>query len=339
MSAYEAAWMTDEAGLAALLPEWDQLWRASPDATPFQSPAWLASWWQVFAPGNLAVLAVRNQGRLVGLVPFYKEGGSAAPRLLPLGMPITDYHDVLLHPAYEKRATAAIANALSAANGWTAIELDELREDGGAVSLPCPASCADIIETSTVCPYLSLPRSPLGLKKILPPRKWRSIRMVANRAARRGAVRVLSLSDRSVDDMLADLFRLHSQRWQTRGQNGVLAGEEVRRFHRLAAPRLSGAGVLRCYAVQIEERVAGIYYGFLRNGHAYGYLTGFDPAFAYESPGTLVVAHAIEAAMGEGAREFHFLRGGEDYKYGWGACDRWNLRRRFVRQEVERDAS
>jgi hypothetical protein len=42
-------------------------------------------------------------------------------------------------------------------------------------------------------------------------------------------------------------------------------------------------------------------------------------------------AHAIEQALREGAREFHFLRGQEAYKYGWGAVDRWNQRRSFRR--------
>jgi CelD/BcsL family acetyltransferase involved in cellulose biosynthesis len=338
MSDYQAEWVTDEARLAALSPEWDQLWRASPDATPFQSPAWLASWWEVFAPGRLALLAVRKHGCLAGLAPLYLENGLNEPRLLPLGTPITDYLDVLLHPAHEKGAALAISGALGAADGWASIELDELPEASRALLLPCPVFCADSIETSTVCPYLPLPQGLAGLKDILPPRKRRSIRMVANRASHRGAVRVLSLADRSVSEMLADLFRLHGQRWQTRGENGVLASDEVQRFHRLAAPRLSAAGLLRCYAMKIEDQVAGLYYGFLSNGQAYGYLTGFDPAFAYESPGTLVVAHAIEAAIGERAREFHFLRGGEEYKYGWGARDRWNIRRRFTRRAAGRIA-
>ena len=40
---------------------------------------------------------------------------------------------------------------------------------------------------------------------------------------------------------------------------------------------------------------------------------------------------AIEAARQDGAREFHFLRGQEVYKYEWGAVDRRNRRRSFLR--------
>ena|SRR5438105_11909593 len=59
------------------------------------------------------------------------------------------------------------------------------------------------------------------------------------------------------------------------------------------------------------------------------YLSGFDPALARFSLGTLLVGHAIEEAVREGAEEFDFLRGQEDYKYRWGAKDRLVYRRRF----------
>src|SRR4051794_35890653 len=37
--------------LAALEPAWWALWRRSPAATPFESPAWLMAWWRHFSPG------------------------------------------------------------------------------------------------------------------------------------------------------------------------------------------------------------------------------------------------------------------------------------------------
>jgi CelD/BcsL family acetyltransferase involved in cellulose biosynthesis len=43
----------------------------------------------------------------------------------------------------------------------------------------------------------------------------------------------------------------------------------------------------------------------------------------------VIVAHAIEQAVREGATTFDFLRGAEDYKYAWGAKDRVNQRRQI----------
>jgi CelD/BcsL family acetyltransferase involved in cellulose biosynthesis len=85
-----------------------------------------------------------------------------------------------------------------------------------------------------------------------------------------------------------------------------------------------GAGMLRLHLLRVGNSTAAAYYGFTAKHTAYAYLSGFDPEFAELSPGAQILAHAIEEAVREGAREFHFLRGGEAYKYAWGALDRPN---------------
>ena len=49
------------------------------------------------------------------------------------------------------------------------------------------------------------------------------------------------------------------------------------------------------------------------------YTTGYDPEYARFGPGRDLMAHAIGAAIAEGATEFDFLRGDEAYKDHWGA--------------------
>jgi CelD/BcsL family acetyltransferase involved in cellulose biosynthesis len=95
---------------------------------------------------------------------------------------------------------------------------------------------------------------------------------------------------------------------------------------------LAGRNLLRLYAVVLGAQVVGVYYGFHHGDCALAYLSGFDPAFAYYSPSTFLLGHAIAQAATEGAREMHFLRGGEAYKYRWGVAERWNSRRVLRRQ-------
>jgi CelD/BcsL family acetyltransferase involved in cellulose biosynthesis len=131
---------------------------------------------------------------------------------------------------------------------------------------------------------------------------------------------------------MQDFFRLHESRWRPIAGHGVCAEPVVRDFHLAAAQRMLDSGMLRLYLLRIGNRIAATYYGFAAKRIAYAYLSGFDPELTELSPGTQIVAHAIEEAVGEGAHEFHFLRGGEAYKYAWGAVDRVNaaltLRRR-----------
>ena len=128
-----------------------------------------------------------------------------------------------------------------------------------------------------------------------------------------------------------DAVELHGARWRTRKEPGVLSDRRVLAFHRAAISCLAAEGVVRLYGLRVAERLAATYYGFLDRGRAYVYLTGFDPTFSFESPGTLLLGHAINEAWRMGAREFHFLRGAEKYKYTWGAVDRFNQRRVFER--------
>ena len=77
--------------------------------------------------------------------------------------------------------------------------------------------------------------------------------------------------------------------------------------------------------------MAAVYYGFSWRERSYAYLGGFDPDLPRLSPGAQILHHAITEAIAEICREFHFLRGGEAYKYAWGAVDRWNSARTLRR--------
>jgi CelD/BcsL family acetyltransferase involved in cellulose biosynthesis len=164
-----------------------------------------------------------------------------------------------------------------------------------------------------------------------PSRRRRQLRRAFALAERRGQLRFERASFR--DSFLDELIRLHGLRWESRSERGVLADARVARFHAAALPRLEAAGLSRCYLLRIDERCAGAFYGLSDTRAVYAYLGGFDPDFSYESPGALLIAHALTDAAREGALAFDFLRGQEPYKYGWGARDRWTLRLAATRGE------
>ena len=111
----------------------------------------------------------------------------------------------------------------------------------------------------------------------------------------------------------------------------MLDDDVVQRFHREAARGLLDAGALRMHAIRLGGRIVAVFYGFAHAGTVYYYLSGYDPELERLSIGTLIVAHAIEEAVREGATTFDFLRGAEEYKYAWGAADRVSVRRQIFR--------
>ncbi|HEX8166992.1 MAG TPA: GNAT family N-acetyltransferase [Beijerinckiaceae bacterium] len=326
-----AAIVRTAAALEALEPAWWELWRRARTATPFQSPAWLVPWWRAFHPGELVTAVAWKDRRLVGLAPFYREDGPFGRRLLPVGISLSDYHDVLLDEADAEEAAAALMAAFDADGSWDALECEELPPGAAVLRLPVPPGCAETLSVQSACPVLALPGP--DLMRFLPGQTRRKLNLARNRAARRGGFRIARAGGADLPEAFAELARLHALRWQARGEGGLLADERVPAFHAEALPRLDAAGVLRLYILRLDGAAAAAFYGFSHRGRGYSYLTGFDPAFAFESPGALLLAHAVEEAIAEGAQEFHFLRGREAYKYEWGAVDRLN-RRRSLRRAV-----
>ena len=321
----KAALVDDMRALEALAPEWWRLWQRCPVATPFQSPAWLLPWWQVFHPGRLCGVALHEGEELVGLAPVYLEDGALGRRLLPIGIGITDYLDVLIDPAFPEAGSALARAVGQLVPDWESWELEELMPGAAGLALPAPPDAREACAEQGACPVLDLTGD-----VPIPSGKRRKFRMAENRVARRGG-EVTDVAPDGVPDFLDHLVRLHGARWATRGEDGVLADHPVRRFHSLALPALMQAGLARLSTLTIEGQVVGAYYGLHHGPRAYAYLGGFDPDFSFESPGTVLVGRAIEAARQGGAAEFHFLRGQEGYKYEWGAADRPNRRRSFRR--------
>ena len=320
--------LTEEPALAALEPEWWDLWSRCPEATPFQSPAWLLPWWRCFAPGRLQAVAVRQDRRLIGLAPLYLEDGALGRRLLLMGLGTTDYLDVLIDPDCAGPAAAAIGQAACSLD-WEWWELEELAPRAAALRIRCPSGCAETADAHSACPTLEL-AGPDDLSLCVPTRRRKQLRRAWTLASKRGATAVESAGEDAAG-FLDDLLRLHGARWADRGEPGLLQDEAVQRFHRAALPGLIRSGLARLARLRIGGRVVGVFYGLSDRGRIYAYLGGLDPDYAYESPGAILIGHAITGTLRGGGREFHFLRGQEDYKYGWGAVDRWNRRRSFRR--------
>ena len=118
----------DAKRFAALEEEWEDLYRDAPLATPFQSWAWLYSWWEFYGEGyELRLITVREEGLLVGVVPLMLKRWWGFGRLLFVGTGITDYLDVLARGGWEERVSEAARDALWRIGSWQVAELHELR--------------------------------------------------------------------------------------------------------------------------------------------------------------------------------------------------------------------
>jgi CelD/BcsL family acetyltransferase involved in cellulose biosynthesis len=103
------------------------------------------------------------------------------------------------------------------------------------------------------------------------------------------------------------------------GVPGVLADRRVQEFHSRAAPALLESRVLRLYGLRFEGKLVACLYALVEDDVMCCYLQAFDPHYAPFSPGVNILGTLVEDAVRMGMRRADFLRGGESYKYQWGA--------------------
>jgi CelD/BcsL family acetyltransferase involved in cellulose biosynthesis len=310
------------AGLEAVAPAWQDLWRRAPDATPFHSPAWLISWWREVGSGELRVLVARQDERIVGLLPMYLQHGDDGGKLLPLGIAISDYLDGLFEEGVGVIAAEIMLRHLADRQDWRRCELHPLRSGSALLAARMPGKCADEILPFEPCLVVKIPPGARELKDVLPRKIRANFRYFLRRAERAGQVSFETATAATLTEFVEALFRLHDARWQQLGQPGVLADPAIRRFHRATAPLLHGMGLVRLHGLRLDERIIAVMYALAAKRRTYCYLCGFDPEFGALSPGTLILGHSIQQAMGEGAREVDLLRGRERYKSFWGVRER-----------------
>ncbi len=313
--------ITELEALQSLEADWIALCKKT-DVTPFQTPMWLLPWWRNFGSNDLTVIVSREGDRIDAIAPLYilRDDESDESLGMFLGTGISDYLDVI-------GDASLVIDEMSKLNCqlW---DLQQLPPSSSMLAVALPDGFSENVEDQEACPVLPL----TGAFGILGSTHFqKKLRYYRRALERTGEVRIETPTPDTLDDLLTALFDLHAARWKRRDLPGVLADDASQAFHRDAARRMLDAGMLRMYATRINNRIVAVFYGFALNGIVYYYLSGYDPSLEKLSIGTILVAHAVEQAVRDGAIAFDFLRGAEEYKYAWGAMDRMNKRRQLFK--------
>src|SRR5215212_457762 len=245
---------------AALEEEWEELLQQAPLATPFQSWAWLYSWWEHYGKDyELELVAVRDRGGLlVGILPFMLDRRWRFARLLFIGTGLTDYLDILVREGWEAQVATAGVEALRRMNLWTMVDLHEISSEAAALSL-CrrwPGPRLYILQKAWQGWQLGYP--------VIEVKPWDELLMSVSTRLRKNARR--SLRQAGEDGVRCRLARpeeaehaarrliaLHQEMWQGRGIDQEHLSDRFGCHVVAAAKRLTVSG-------------AGGIYEFWRNG-------------------------------------------------------------------------
>ncbi|HYN49190.1 MAG TPA: GNAT family N-acetyltransferase [Candidatus Nanopelagicales bacterium] len=249
-----------------------------------------------------------------------------------------DYATLLARPADLPAVAAAVAEALAASadahdpdhpEPWDVVDLRRLRCGDPAAAALAEALGARtgqgwtvVREREEVCPVVTFEpgmdfEAYLGT---LDKKERHEVRRKLRRAEAAGAVRL----ERSVDPVgdLDAFVDLHQKRWGAQGLfPPTTGGDQSRTFFRRLFELLGDDGAVQLHFLTADGRriAAGVWF---EDADAwYLYNAGVDPDARELSPGVLMSAIAIRAAIAAGRRRFDYLRGNEPYKYEWGAVD------------------
>lgn len=318
--------ITDRAELGELVGQWSQLAEAS-SASLFVTPEWIQAWLATIGQDvqPRVVTACASMGRLIALWPM-------GLRCTGRGMTARR----VLEPMGEALASGDRLNPLMAVTGLEQALNDQVR---------CVAQTdADLIhwgELSTGCrltemltneaagnmsrtihtrvlPWMDLPASYDEFTARLGKKLRGHIRRQEQIALQQHSL-TWRLNDEgtSLASAVQAFVDLHQQCWQHRGKNGNLAESRFRAFVEEFAASAEQRGWLRLHRLCDGQQTVAALLAFHYGGRACYYQSGWNPAIAELSPGSLCVARAVRAAIEEGLTVFDFLRGDEPYKRRW----------------------
>jgi CelD/BcsL family acetyltransferase involved in cellulose biosynthesis len=309
--------------------EWDALLRTSPARSIFLTWEWLHTWWRHLGHDReLRVLAVRQDGVLVGIAPLVQEGPRPR-RLSPLptleflgsGDVGSDYLDLVARPGFEGPVVDAVAAHLTRSRA--ALRLRRF-DPHSALTSKLVRRLADsgwtVVPAATeTCPFIPLAGHTWeSYLASMGPEHRSNIRRRLRKLETACALsfeRVVSEEQRR--EVLPALVSLHNQRWRERGGSEAFHNEALVAFHEELSGRALERGWLRLFALRLDGRVAAALYGFLYDGRFSFYQSGFDPAEARLGLGLAAMGLAIKSAIEEGALEYDLLHGDEPYKFLW----------------------
>ncbi|WP_399885143.1 GNAT family N-acetyltransferase [Streptomyces sp. BBFR51] len=310
--------VTDGRAFAALAPQWARLYGRCATATPFQSHAWLLSWWRSYGSGGRLRLVLARDGReLVAAAPLTLVR-RPVPALVPLGGAISDYGDVLLDDERGQDAVTALTEGLAAAARTALIDLREVRPGAAAERVYERWRGPRRRVADSLC--LELPALPMDqLVARLPSAKARQrVRAQLRRLDALGVKSRPVLPDEA-EAALRRLLELHRLQWQGR----KVTGEHLRARFREHLVRAVGPMVRAGDAVvtefRMDDEVVAVDVTLLSRRLAGGYLYGAHPRLRERRAdvAVMLLEACAEHARLPGRGTLSLLRGDEPYKHHW----------------------
>ncbi len=322
----------------ALAEMWNALLDCSASRVPFLRHEYLAAWWQAlgggeWTNGDLYIVIAEEVGvGLKAIAPlFFSTNRQGEPALLLLGsVEISDYLDVLICPEETPAFVEALFDHLASplAPPWEVLDFYNILES--SPTLPVLQAAAARRgwgyqqERLQHCPYIPLPGDWEAYLAGIDKKQRHEIRRKLRRAeSNETPVRWYIAADPDqLEAHIDELFRLMEQDPAKKAFLTSAMREQLRAIIHAAF----AGGWLQLAFLEVGEEKAAAYLNFDYGGHIWVYNSGLDSRYSALSPGWVLLGYLLQWANANKRLAFDFMRGDEDYKYRFGAIDRFIVR-------------
>lgn len=321
-----------EAPFLALAEEWRELAASAYAPTLFLSHQWFDAAWQwAKHDSELWLIAVRQNGALVGLCPLLRRHtqyrGLTMRKLEFLTVPDTQLCDVIVAPALAEPVSQAIACFLAEQkHEWDMIELRLLPDNSIAARHFAPAlkqaGIRTLLETLGENPWIDLSQ---GWETFYASRS-RSLKkknnLIANRLRKAGQIEIDWVRPQrgSATDYAAALqtvIDISAKSWkQDTGNSLDQPGPNA--FIQRLSQRAAEQGWLSIWLLRLDDKPLAMEYQLADEKHVYALRADFDSACPQElSPGSYLNMHLLERHFQSGQTQYCMGPGDNPYKYRW----------------------
>jgi CelD/BcsL family acetyltransferase involved in cellulose biosynthesis len=303
--------------------------------TPFMRHEYQRAWWGHRGGGEwqnaqLVLVSARENDRLIGIAPlFLVEYDGQRALMLNGSIEISDYLDLIVRPADHARFTTGLLDFLTSqlADAWRGLDWYNLPDSSPTLAaLQAESAQRGWVHHQEV--YRPTPRIPLHgdfeeYLSRLEKKQRHEIRRKLRRAEESG---------RGVRWFISDLHDLEAEieafvRLMEHDQNkSEFLSEGMRAQMRAIMHAAHAGGWLWLAFLEVDGRRVAAALNFDYNNKLWGYNAGVDRAYMDLSPGWVLLTYVIQWCCENGRVEFDFMRGDEEYKYRFGAVNRYVMR-------------
>ena len=322
----------------ALADEWNNLLQNSASHVPFLRHEYLSAWWRTLGGGEwkqgelVIIIARAEDGQLVAIAPlFFTSNREGEPALMLLGsIEISDYLDVIASAQDLNQFLTDLLPRLAAPDmpDWKALDLYNLLDNSPTLEALQSAAKQlgwDYVEEKLQhCPYIQLPGDWEAYLASIDKKQRHEIRRKMRRVENADLpTRWYIVRDESrLDAEIDEFFCLMEQD----DEKKAFLTDAMRQQMREAVWAAFRGSWLQLAFIEIGGEKAAGYLSFDYADHIWVYNSGINFDFGVYSPGWVLLGYLIQWANEHHRRAFDFMRGGEDYKYRFGAVDRLVVR-------------